>query len=181
MSDEPLNPTTFDFSAWLRGVRPARRKVRLYARGDLVAEMDALMEGIDSAPDRAEREAELERLTEAFEESACWFTLEARSSQWRTKFRSDYIQAHGFAKRGEEDCAQDADQIELNLAQICAQLVEPKVTLEQMKALFEAAEPEVLKLVSFMRLVNDEPANGVTADFSRRLSGGSRSSFDGLM
>lgn len=180
MSDEPLSPATFDFGAWLGGVRPARRKVRLYARGDLVAEMDALMEGIESAPDRVEREAELQRLTDQFEASARWFTLEARSSQWRTKFRGDYIKAHGFTKSGDEDCASEADQIELNLAQICAQLVDPAVTLEQMQTLFEAAEPEVLKLLSFLRLVNDEAANGVTADFSQRLSERSRSTFDGL-
>lgn len=165
-------PEHFDLGAFIAGVRPTRRSVRLYARADLIGDLERIAERIDSLPDGAEVDglvAEAVRLQAEFEASGVWFTVEKRSSEWVEHFRRDAAARLGVSDETAEG------RIVLLLHQLAAQIVTPVgVTYAHVRALMDSNEGELNKLVVALTAANEqiaERARAVTLDFSQRRSG----------
>ena len=171
-------PETFDWDAFLDGVRPTRRGVRIYPQADLVARMEAIAEQIDDMPDGPEVDAlidDFESLKAQFH-NGVWFEVEKRSSEWVEHFRAD------LAKRldldlgdGTDDTkGRDEDVHTALLHQLAEQIVTPAgITYEHVKRLLDTNEGEANKLVVAMTMVNSqiaEKAQVLSVDFSQRRS-----------
>lgn len=164
-----LSADDFDFGAWLSGVRPTRRAVQLYARGDLVARLDELEGRIDAATDDEVDELleEFERLRAEFRDGR-WFIVEARSPEWVEEYRKRHT---GKGKVSE------AGQARILIGQLAEQIVQPQVTAEQLSTLYDRNPGELNKLVVAMTFANNqvaESAGSLTRDFSSRRSGSMR-------
>ena len=159
----------FDFGSWLAGVRPTRRAVQLYARGDLVARLDELEGRIDAATDDEADDLleEFERLRAEFRDGR-WFIVEARSPEWVEEYRKRHT---GKGKISE------AGQVQILIGQLAEQIVQPRVTAEQLSTLYDRNPGELNKLVVAMTFANNqvaESAGSLTRDFSSRRSGSTR-------
>lgn len=167
-------PQDFDFGAFLGGVRPTRRGVRLYPHAHLVARMEELADQIDRAPESEN----VDHLIDAFEAAKAefhegvWFVVEKRSSEWIEKFRAD-LKARLRLKVDQDDPSKD-DVMTALLHQLVAQIVTPAgVTVEGLRSLFETNEGELNKLLVAMQMVNQslaEKASVIGVDFSQRRS-----------
>lgn len=165
-------PEGFDLGAFIAGVRPTRRSVKLYGRADLVGVLEQLAERIDALPDGPEVDgliAEAERAQAAFLASGVWFTVEKRSSEWVERFRTDTAARLGVSAETPEG------RIALLLHQLAAQIVAPAgVTYAHLRALMDTNEGELNKLVVALTAANEQLADrarAVTLDFSQRRSG----------
>ena len=141
-----LEPETFDLAAWAAGVRRARHTVRLYARGDLLADLDVLRAQIRDAGltgdktklGRLRRQAHA--LVEEMESSALDVVVEARSASW--------IRAFADERR-------DMDETDRAVEMICAQVVEPAgFTPDLYRQLSEVIEPQVQQIAAAVVAVN---------------------------
>lgn len=180
-STPALTPQEFSFEDFINGVRPPRRSVLLFPRGDLIARLDEIATTIERAPETENVDGlidEFERVKAEFEHGQ-WFTLEKRSSEWVEKFRLDAEKQLGMKRvKGEDDAEaglSSEDLATITLHQLVEQIVVPSgVTYEQLRRLFDAAEGELSKLVYAMIEVNSklaQQAEVLTRDFSQRRSG----------
>lgn len=184
--DEPLGairdvtpelpePEDFDVSAWLGGVRPTRRAVRLYGRADVLARMDEIVSLVNNLPDGEEVDAlidEFEELKTQYHDGRT-FVVEGRSPEWVEHFQRAALDAMGV-KKGDGGRGQ---RVQVLLAQLADQIVIPQVTVEQLAKLNEANAGELNKLVVAMTFANNqlgESAEVLKVDFSQRRSGGMR-------
>lgn len=164
-------PAGFDLDAWLAGVRPTRRSVRLFASAHLVAEMEQIAGRVDALPDGPEVDALIERFEamQAEIRDGVWWTVEKRSSEWITKTRADAAKRYGL----DEDT--DEGRTALLLHQLAAQIVTPEgVTYAHLRGLLDSNEGELNKLIVAMTMANNqiaEAAKVVGLDFSSRHSG----------
>lgn len=162
-------PEEFDFAAWLGGVRPTRRAVRLYARADVLGRMEEIAGLIEDAEgEQADALVdEFEELQRTFEASGRWFFVEARSAEWVEDFRRVYKRDHGI--KGDPG---DRQRIAIILAQLAEQIVSPAgVTAEMLERLHEANAGELNKLVVAVTMANDQVAQSAAVlklDFSSR-------------
>lgn len=168
-TNSDISVDDFDFGSWLAGVRPTRRAVQLYARGDLVARLDELEGRIDAATDDEVDELleEFERLRAEFRDGR-WFIVEARSPEWVEEYRK---RATGKGKLS------DAGRIRIVVGQLAEQIVQPQVSAEQLAVLYDRNPGELNKLVVAMTFANNqvaETAGSLTRDFSSRRSDGTR-------
>ena len=168
-ASEPVaDAEDFDVADWLSGVRPTRRAVRLYPRGDLVAGMEDLAQRIEQLPDGPEVDAlidEAEALRAEFYASGRLFVVEARSPEWGTEL--------------EKQCKADGlDAQETLWRRLAAQTVIPTISAEQVATLYETAPGEAAKLINAVNLANAQVAETGVAqrDFSQRRSGNRRTS-----
>lgn len=177
---EPQTPETFDLQAFVAGVRPTRRSVKLYPAAHLLARMDELVETIQNAPE----DEDVDHLIDEFE--ACkrqylngvTFVIEARSSDWEREFRKTVIKQLGVKvsvnKSGDLEGPED-QRARIVLHQLAAQIVQPAgVTYAHLASMTEANQGEVTKLLTLQRTVNQqiaESADVLRMDFSRRRSG----------
>lgn len=172
----------FDFEAFLSGVRATRRAVKVYARADLVAQMEEVAGGYrENMPAAAKKKilAEVTRLRDEFEASGRWFVAEARSSEWVEKFREDATQRAGDT--GALDAEQDdltPEQVkarqQVTLMQTAAQIVSPSgVTVDGLERLGQIAPAELNKVIAAVTFANRQSAGSaqvLTRDFSQGRS-----------
>lgn len=151
-----LDVETFDLAEWIAGVRPTRRAVTLYARGDLLADIDLLSErirlarlaGDDTTADRAT----LSEVYEALAASALDVVVEARSLE--------------AVKAVTDAMPSDATVLDQNLATIAAQIVEPAgLTTEMLRTVWQSQPHQVDLLLAACREANLK-APKVTPPFS---------------
>ena len=184
MSIQPLDssiditvaPTVddFDFQSWLEGVRPTRRAVRLYARADLIGRMEEIAGEAAEAEKRGDSDAlealvdEMESLREAFDASARWFVVEARSPEWVDDFHRVRARDMGI-KKGEPG---ERQKQQILLEQLAEQIVTPTgVTAEALAVMLDRAAGEVNKLIVAMTFANQQVADSagvLKLDFSSR-------------
>src|SRR5690606_37209658 len=162
----------FDIDAFVAGVRPTMRAVKIYARPDLLApitELEARIQHHDAqveageAPetDRDEMIDEIEELQDQFFASGKWFHVRGRSDSWR----------EGTKKTLKKAGASDNDA---TLEMVAASIVTPTgVTKKHLKAIQEVNEVEVKKLVVAWTMACHQPAK-ITAPFSHADSTGGR-------
>ena len=180
-----VTPQTVDAGAFLAGVRPTRRSVRIVERPDLVGDMERLAQLFDEA-DEADDDAECDRVAAEFEQVAAafhaskrWYTVEKRSSEWVAKFRKDTCEKLGLdtGPSGEEAVseAQEHDRSVLILHQLAEQIVDPAgTTYEDLRGLYERNEGELNKLLTCMTMANVRSAESVEVTspaFGLRRSG----------
>lgn len=170
-----VTPEDFDIEAWISGVRPTRRAVKLHPNAHLLARMDEIADEIDSTPEGEDVDGlidEFEDLKRQFEDGV-WFTVEKRSTEWVKQFRKRTAQALGVSLTKGNQAALESAAVTVGLAQVAAQTVSPAVTLEQLSRMYEVNQGEVNKLVSLVKHVNEDLAEDqavMTRDFSRRRS-----------
>lgn len=168
--DQPLNPATFDIAAFVAGVKPTRRAVTIYARGDLKAALDRLSDDIDKAEKagRTDEAAELRRDAAAVVEemsapgAVVDVIVEGRSDDWVSRFDAEL------------DAQKITDETERIVRRVAAQIVEPAgFTYELLEQLRQVSEPQVKKIVVAAQMANVQPA-GVDASFLRNASGSNK-------
>lgn len=176
-----ITPQDFSFEDFLNGVRPTRRSVVLYARGDLIAKLDEIVAAIERAPETDNVDDlidEYERVRAEFQDGR-WFTVEKRSSDWAEKFRLTTEKSLGFKRTRKDDDSEptlsDEDAATITMHQLAEQIVTPSgVTVQQLKHLGDTNEGELSKLIYAMITVNSELAQSakvLNKDFSQRRSG----------
>lgn len=162
---EKQDPKTFDFAGFVAGIRPTRRAVTIYSRGDLAAERDLikarLREAEDAqapAKDRGELRKQLKAVTEEMAASALDVVVEGRSSDWRKRLNDALV------KDGVDDAMVRTSHI------IAEQIVQPEgVTGELLEQIRAVSEPQWSALTFAAADANN--GQGVGPDFSRGRSG----------
>lgn len=146
-ASEP-SPQGFDMAAWVSGVRAVRHTVRLWARGDLLAELDVLRTQIRNAglADDTKELAALRRqagaLVEEMDASALDVTVEARSRSW--------VKAFLEARQG-------MDEEERAIELVCAQIISPPdFTPALYHQLLEVIEPQVQQIAGAVMAANQQ-------------------------
>lgn len=171
---EALDAEDFDFDAFVEGVRPGRRAVRVTMRADLVAELDRLATRAQSLGDD---DAEADELLARFDEvkhqildSQRTFIVEARSDA-RGKSIVKQLEKLGYPKPGkkaDEDAAEKWNT-EAAIHRLADAIVVPSnVSVEGLRKLNDRAESEINKLFGAFMDVCTNPTKGVTAPFSQR-------------
>ena len=172
---EPPEVEDFDFDAWLAGVRPTRRSVKLYGRADLIGRMEEIAAQIEDAvgDDAEDLIDEFETAKDAFDASARWFVVEARSPEWVDDFHRTRARAIGI-KKGEPG---ERQKQQILLEQLAEQIVSPTgITPQALVTLLDRNAGELNKLIVAMTFANTsvaESAKVLTLDFSSRRPGGS--------
>lgn len=171
-----VTPATFNFDDWVAGVRPTRRKIKLFPQAHLVARLDELAEAIDATPEGEDVDPlidEFEAVRKQFRDGV-WFTVEKRSSESVLANRKALAKRLGIKLDEDGDAANTDDSIVLVLHQLANQIVEPAgVTYEHLRAMLTANEGEVNKLVRTLEDVQYKLAENafvVDRDFSERRS-----------
>ena len=146
----PLVPEKFDLAAWIAGVRPARRATTVYARPDLLADLDLLAERYaltsPASPDRADLEQQMRDLREQVEASGLDIIVEARSEELRQTM------AQALEKDGLK-----ATDIDYQLAMIASQIIQPAgLDSATLKTLYEISPVQVAKIAQAATAANTE-------------------------
>lgn len=183
-----LDADDFDWDAFLQGVRPTRRAVKVYGRADLVADMEEVAgqfrDDLPAAEKRRIRD-EVLALRAQFEASGQYFVTEARSADRVDKVRKEAAARHGITlpaadATGEDAMIPRADYDKLERAILADAIVIPSGVTEQgLAVLAEQAPTEYPKLVVTMKAANTRLAQGaevLTRDFSQGRSEGRGSS-----
>lgn len=157
--DVPTDPKAFDLGAWISGLRPTLRSCTLYARTDLLAEIDALKSSYDLATDsdvRTEIAREADVLRTEVLDSAVTVTVRAHGETANDEIRSGL----GLSKG-------DTPNLRQNLGFIAAHVVEPEgLDVDALEAIYRASPLQVDKLARIV-LNTDRTAPEVPAPFSR--------------
>lgn len=146
----PLEPEKFDLAAWIAGVRPARRATTVYARPDLLADLDLLAERYaltsPASPDRPTLEQQMRDLREQVEASGLDIIVEARSEELRQT----------MAQALEKDGMKTTD-IDYQLAMIASQIIQPDgLDSATLKKLYEISPVQVAKIAQAATAANTE-------------------------
>lgn len=146
----PLEPEKFDLAAWIAGVRPARRATTVYARPDLLANLDLLAERYaltsPASPDRPTLEQQMRDLREQIEASGLDIIVEARSEELRQ------IMAQALEKDGLK-----ATDIDYQLAMIASQIIQPAgLDSATLKTLYKISPVQVAKIAQAATAANTE-------------------------
>ena len=154
--DLPL-PEGFDLNAWFSGIRKTIRSCNVYARGDLLADIEdterrlQLVEADDadeySMADAGSKDALNARLDAMYKEllaSGVTFRIEARSPDWikaKEKEVTTSSESHGLSKD---------DKARLStMHQLADAIIEPAgVTVEHLQMLESESFPQYAKLFS---------------------------------
>lgn len=169
-----LDAEDFDFDAFVEGVRPGRRAVRVTMRADLVAELDRLAIQAESlGDDDAEADELLARFNEIKQQiidSQRTFIVEARSDA-RGKQIVKHLEKLGYSKPGKKTDEDEAEKwnTEAALHRLADAVVVPSnVSVEGLRKLNDRAESEIQKLFGAFMDVCTNPTKGVTVPFSQR-------------
>lgn len=164
----------FDVDAFLDGVRPTRRAVKLYQRADLVGPLEERVQELETAGEDPEQDEQVKALYAQFHASGKWFTVEKRSSEWERKFRKDTARALDITLDDDGNVSNAEDGLTLSLAQAAAQTIIPSgVTTEKLRKFWNTNQNEVAKLFMAVQLANQQTAEQsrvVAPDFSRKPS-----------
>lgn len=181
-----LDPATFDMNAFIQGVRPTRRSVRLHLRADLLAGLDEIVAEIDATEgdvDHLIRDYEATRAA-FFADFQTW-TVERRSSDWVKEVWAQTAARLNVPLNKDGDTDDMKARAVLVQHQLAGQVVEIKdrdgkviatsVTVEQLDALRATNEGEWNRLAIAMsecNLITAAASEVLTRDFSRRSSTG---------
>ena len=171
-----LNVEDFDFGAFVDGVRPGRRAVKITMRADLMLELDRIIAEYE-ATDKEDRDEEelLTRVNAVKAEviaSQRMFVIEARSDARIDEIKEE-MRTLGKPEpnRKATEEMRRAWREELLLRRLADAIITPSnVTYEGLAKLREVAESQINLLVGTMQMVNSNPTDGVkgvTPDFSR--------------
>ena len=171
-------PEDFDLDAWLDGVRPTRRSVKLYPNAHLVARLEEIADRIDNTPDGENVDALIDEFEQvkAQLQSGVWFTVEKRSSEWVAQFQKDLAKRLNLdlSRKGDGTAKNPKDSTTVSLHQLAAQIVSPEgVTYNHLRKLVDHNEGEAIKLLNAMESANNTLAEGagvLDRDFSERRS-----------
>lgn len=174
---EGATPEDFDFDAFVAGVRPGRRAVRVTARADLVAETEKLVIQFDDLDDE-DKEGELaEQILEEYQAlkaqilgSRRTFVVEARSDHRRREV-AKRMEKLGIDKPGKKASEEEHADYNRELALHCladAIVVPSNVTVEGLRKLYETASSEVDKLSGAFFDASNNPTKGVDPNLSLR-------------
>lgn len=180
-TSEPLSVEDFDLDAFIDGMRPTRRSIKLHERGDLIGTMDLLASEIESAPESVNVDHLIDAFTRArdtFLSATALWTVEKRSTEWLTAQREQSAKAAGIKLDKDGQTTSHADGMRLLLDQVAGQVVEingrpATVTANRLRKMYDANEGELNKLVVAVENVNTavaQQANVLTKDFSQRSS-----------
>lgn len=168
-----IAPEDFDFATFVEGARPARRRVTISTREDLIAEMERIVTLIERAETAGESiddlVGEYEQVRATYEAGRRPIIVEARSTEWLRKVEKDAKKRHKLDPNKPEDAAT------IMLRQIAGQIVHPTngVTVPALRTLLENAEPQIDKIFRACQSAN-RAGGGVAPDFSRSPSGRTR-------
>lgn len=113
--EDALTVEGFDLAAWIAGARPTRRSVTVYARGDLMADLDEVEDEIralkSAGKDYEDAEKRSRAIADEMISSGLRVVVEARSQE-----------AVGAARAGIDE---EGDVLAYNLAGIACHIVEP--------------------------------------------------------
>lgn len=153
-----LTPESFDLAAWVDGIQPVTHSVTLYARGDLVGDMDRIHARLRHARDTRDTRAVEELTAQAREvvdilnESALDVVVVGWSQDRIDAFRRE---------RAEEGL----DEHAVSLAQVAAQVIQPEgFTVSFLETLFERIGPQAQQIVAAVSAANSQ-APKVTVPF----------------
>lgn len=139
---EASDPKTFDLAAWIEGVQPVTHAVRLYARGDLLSDLDLVKAQIENAKVGRDYDTvkvlreQAGEIVEALEATALDVVVEGWS-QSRVEAFQKPLKAEGVS---------DEDVI---VRQTVAQVVEPLgFTAELFESLMERIYPQAMQVVA---------------------------------
>lgn len=178
-------PEDFDPQAFIAGMRPTRRAVKLYQGGDLLARLDQLAAKINATPDG---DPALDAMIDEFDQirgqytGGAWWEVEGRSDDWVDRLRRQAAADLGHGDifdpdRDDLGLPLDVRQ-EILMRQLAAQIVVPSgVTVDMLKLMQQQAEPELGKLfvaVTFCNKRLGQSSDVLTVDFSQRRSGNRR-------
>lgn len=172
---EDVTPEDFDFDAFVDGVRPGRRAVRVTMRADLVAEIDQIAIQAEALEDPNGEEAQallnrFEQIKEQITASQKVFVVEARSEH-RMRQIVKQMEKLGVTKPGKKA---DEDEIreyneELALRRLADAIVVPSnVSVDGLRKINEVAESEINKLFGALHDANTNPTKSVDPNFSLR-------------
>lgn len=155
------DPATFDLSAWVAGLNPARRAVTIYGRPDLQADVDLLRERMLEARRCGEAEAaedykqRLAAVAAELRASALDVVVQATAPELQDKIKADTGCAEGAEMNNDQACMFTA-----------AHVVEPAgFTAEHVRAILDASPAQATVLIHAVRRVNTEAVQ-VAAPFS---------------
>lgn len=144
-----LDPKTFDLAAWIDGVQPVKHAVRVYARGDLLADLDLVKEQIDNAKTGKDYAAvkvlrdQAGEIVDALEATALDIVVEGWSGS----------RVEAFQKPLKEAGLSDEDVM---VRQTVAQVVEPEgFTPELFASMLERIQPQAMKVASAVVAANN--------------------------
>lgn len=172
---EDVTPEDFDFDAFVDGVRPGRRAVRVTMRADLAAEIDQIAIQADALEDPNGEEAQtlldrFEQIKEQIAASQKVFVVEARSEH-RMRQIVKQMEKLGITKPGKKA---DEDEIreyneELALRRLADAIVVPSnVSVDGLRKINEVAESEINKLFGALHDASTNPTKSVDPNFSLR-------------
>ena len=153
----------FDFGAFVAGVRPVRRAVAIYARGDLIAERDMLKARIREATDRGDAPATIDAMREQLADVVEQMTAPGAVIDVVVEARSrDHLERLDKALR--DDGLTDEDEITLRI--VAAQVVAPAgVTVDMLRTLAQVSQPQVNLIIAAATQANAY-GPGMMPDFS---------------
>ena len=143
-----LDPASFDLAAWIDGVQPVTRAVTIYARGDLVADLDLLVERarLAKAAKRFDEVRELQAKAGQIVDEINASALDVVVQAW-SQDRID-----GFRKELE---GQGLDATEVSMRQVAAQVVSPAgFTVDMLATLFDRVGPQAQQIVGAVSSAN---------------------------
>lgn len=134
--DQESTTTSADLTAFLAGIRPIRRAVTLYARGDLLAEVEVLQAKLSTLGPREHQETldKIAQLQAEMDASAIDVVVEGRSESWRQD-QLEKLRAKGLS------------DFEIGCALTCAQIVSPPGFTPDVLAQIAAVSPTQSDLI----------------------------------
>lgn len=167
-----VTPESVDLGELAAGWRPTRRSVRIYPQGHLIAQMDDLIDRIESAP----AEADVDDLIDEYEavkakyHQGVKFVFEQRSDEWVDDLRKKAHKRH----KVKDDSPTQAQSRKIAADMIAGQCVEPQgVTPQMVMAIWDQNETDVDILAFTMKQANQgslEASKVASRDFSLRRS-----------
>lgn len=166
-------PEDFDLDAWIAGVRPTRKAIKLFPHANLIARMEQLAQQIDDAGPADDVDPLIDQFEQAKADfkTGVWFVLEQRSQEWVDSFRKRKAKDLKLADEG-------ANAALISIYQIAEQIVQPEdVTFNHLRTLQRSNEGEFAKLIDTLAKTNQtlaERSGVLDRDFSERRSGTTR-------
>lgn len=133
---EPIDPATFDLDAWIDGAQRTERSAVVYARPDLLAQIDHLDQAIASVrrvepEDRGVNDPTPESLRQERDQLVAQFHASALEVRVRGLTRDDIDEREKAAK------AEGAVGTDVDLHVLASAIISPPFTRKQLKRLLE--------------------------------------------
>lgn len=152
-----LDAETFDFEAWVAGVTPTVRAVKVYAAAHLLEQVDDLERRLrvaESIPatERGITDESPDQLRQQLLDVATQF--EASAKVFKVQGRSDDYVARLKARLKEQGITDEGD---VTLHQLADAIISPRVTVDGLRRLGEVSEPQLKTLITASALANYQP------------------------